>query len=182
MEPSPKLLRLREVAALFQVHPKTAYSWVKTGRLPALRSPGGLIRVRAEDVRTVAEKAHFALPTDIGDRTRTVVMLETTKGSGRAFMRAAKAKGLDVHAFADPYEAALAVGHLAPAALVVDGDRLDASVPMVLRAIRRDALTKRMRIMAFSSSEDRRAELRTLGVEDVFASRDSAGLIAAFLR
>lgn len=45
-----KLLTPREVANLFGVHPKTVGRWVTAGRIQAVRTLGGHLRFREEEV------------------------------------------------------------------------------------------------------------------------------------
>jgi excisionase family DNA binding protein len=49
----PKLLRPGEVAAIFGVNAKTVARWAKEGRLRSLRTPGGHMRLYADDVRAL---------------------------------------------------------------------------------------------------------------------------------
>lgn len=45
-----ELLTSAEVAALFGVDRRTVVLWAKRGRLPALRTPGGQHRFRADEI------------------------------------------------------------------------------------------------------------------------------------
>jgi excisionase family DNA binding protein len=47
-EPS---MTVKEVAALFRVDPKTVRRWVAAGEFTEIRTPGGGIRLRREEVR-----------------------------------------------------------------------------------------------------------------------------------
>lgn len=47
---APRLLRASQVAALFGVHPKTVYAWIKAGKLDEIRTPLGGIRIATEQV------------------------------------------------------------------------------------------------------------------------------------
>ena len=49
----PKLLRPGEVAAMFGVNAKTVARWAKEGRIRCIRTPGGHMRIYAEDVRAL---------------------------------------------------------------------------------------------------------------------------------
>jgi excisionase family DNA binding protein len=49
----PTLLRPGEVAAMFGVNSKTVARWAKEGRIRSLRTPGGHMRIYAEDVRAL---------------------------------------------------------------------------------------------------------------------------------
>jgi excisionase family DNA binding protein len=46
------LLTPAEVAAMFRVDPKTVARWAKSGRLSAIRTPGGHRRFREAEVRS----------------------------------------------------------------------------------------------------------------------------------
>ena len=47
-----KLLKPGEVAAIFRVDPKTVTRWANTGKLSAIRTPGGHVRFRESEVRS----------------------------------------------------------------------------------------------------------------------------------
>jgi excisionase family DNA binding protein len=49
----PNLLRPGEVAAMFGVNAKTVARWAKEGRIRSIRTPGGHMRIYAEDVRAL---------------------------------------------------------------------------------------------------------------------------------
>jgi excisionase family DNA binding protein len=50
------LLTSAEVASLFGVDRRTVVLWAKRGRIPALRTPGGQHRFRAEEIRGLLEE------------------------------------------------------------------------------------------------------------------------------
>ena len=120
VEPPPqRLLRLAEVAHMMQVHPKTVYYWVRKGRLPALNSPGGLLRVRLEDARALLEIAGVPLPLTLCGVTRRVHVLEPDNLVRRSVARALRSRGFEVHVFDDPYAALLATGKAPPEVFVL---------------------------------------------------------------
>lgn len=49
-----RLLTPAEVAQVFRVDPKTVTRWNRAGKLPAVKTPGGHRRYRAEDVQAIA--------------------------------------------------------------------------------------------------------------------------------
>ena len=53
MKEDEELLRPREVAALFGVHPATIARWAREGRLTPIRTPGGHRRYPRAPVRDV---------------------------------------------------------------------------------------------------------------------------------
>jgi excisionase family DNA binding protein len=46
-----KLLNLREAASLLRAHPRTIVSWLRKGRLPGVKAPGGW-RISAEQLES----------------------------------------------------------------------------------------------------------------------------------
>ena len=52
---SVRLLTPGQVAAIFQVEPQTVSRWNRTGRLAAVRTPGGHRRFSEDDVLTLLE-------------------------------------------------------------------------------------------------------------------------------
>jgi excisionase family DNA binding protein len=50
------LLTSAEVASLFGVDRRTVVLWAKRGRIPALRTPGGQHRFRADEIRGLLAK------------------------------------------------------------------------------------------------------------------------------
>ena len=50
------LLTSAEVATLFGVDRRTVVLWAKRGRIPALRTPGGQHRFRADEIRGLLEQ------------------------------------------------------------------------------------------------------------------------------
>ncbi|MDQ6614707.1 MAG: helix-turn-helix domain-containing protein [Actinomycetota bacterium] len=51
VEATRDLLRTSDVAALFQVSPRTVSEWARRGRVPCMRTPGGQWRYPAEPIR-----------------------------------------------------------------------------------------------------------------------------------
>jgi excisionase family DNA binding protein len=54
--PDDDLLTSAEVASLFGVDRRTVVLWAKRGRIPALRTPGGQHRFRADEIRGLLER------------------------------------------------------------------------------------------------------------------------------
>lgn len=54
-EPDDLLLTSAEVAAMFRVRRKTVSNWAAAGKIPALYTPGGHIRIRESDARYALE-------------------------------------------------------------------------------------------------------------------------------
>jgi CheY-like chemotaxis protein len=176
----PRLLRLAQVAAMLQVHPKTVYYWVRTGRLNALTSPGGLLRVRAEDARALCQNAGMPVPPDLATVRRRVHVVEEDKTIARSLVRNLKAKGFDVRTYEDPYEALIATAKEPPELLIVDVKAPGIETRRALAALRRDEATKRTRVIVWSDLEgEEGAALVEAGVDSVVPRGDAAALVKA---
>lgn len=62
------ILSPAEAAALAEVHEDTIKRWARTGRIPAIRTPGGWWRFRREDVLAINEPViHGVEDSEPGD-------------------------------------------------------------------------------------------------------------------
>ncbi|GAC1353209.1 MAG: hypothetical protein NVS3B20_18500 [Polyangiales bacterium] len=180
LDPSPKLLRLAQVAAMLQVHPKTVYYWVRTGRLSALTSPGGLLRVRAEDARVLCQNAGMPIPAELATVRRRLHVVEADKGIGRALVRNLKAKGFDVRTFEDPYDALIATVREPPEVLILDVRAPGIEARQAIAALHRNESTKRTRVVVWSEvDEGEIAALLDLGVDSIVQRGDPSALAKA---
>ncbi|MGD9527214.1 BldC family transcriptional regulator [Pseudonocardia sp.] len=68
--PGDRLLTPGEVAALFGVDPRTVARWATSGRIGALRTPGGHRRYRESDVRRLLGRPTDPPAPPTGRRTR----------------------------------------------------------------------------------------------------------------
>lgn len=165
---------------MLQVHPKTVYYWVRTGRLNALTSPGGLLRVRAEDARALCQSAGMPIPAELATVKRRVHVVETDKTISRSLVRNLKAKGFDVRTYEDPYEALIATAKEPPELLIVDVRSPGIETSRAIAALRRDDTTKRTRVLVWSDVDgEEQAALLEAGVEAVVPRGDANALVKA---
>jgi CheY-like chemotaxis protein len=180
VEQPPRLLRLAQIAAMLQVHPKTVYYWVRTGRLQALTSPGGLLRVRAEDARALCQSSGMPIPAELAIVKRRVHVVESDKTVSKSLYRNLKAKGFDVRTFEDPYEALIATAKEPPELFIVDVKAPGIEDNRAIGALRRDDTTKRTRVIVWSDLEDEEsAQWLEAGVESVIPRGDASALAKA---
>jgi excisionase family DNA binding protein len=140
------LLRLSEVAEMVGMHPKTVYHWVRSGRLSAVASPGGMLRVRAEDARALCHKSGIPVPEQIATVARKVAIVSSDKTSSKALTRSLKGKGFEVVSYSDPYEAFVAVVKDPPEVLVVGVAIAGIEVVRMVAALQGDERTKKTRV------------------------------------
>lgn len=128
--PSP-LVRVSQLARYWEKNALTVLAWIRAGRLPALRSPGGHYRVRVADVRAFCEREGLPVPPFVARPAPRVVLGVSTRGL--------KLPGAEIDARDDPYEALLhaVAEHAAVLVLPATVDGFDAE--QATRAVRRTA-------------------------------------------
>ncbi len=171
------LLRLSQLARFWEKNPRTIQSWIRLGRLAAIRSPGGHFRVRVADVRAFCEREGMPLPPFAAPAVRRVVV------TGAALARSVRIAGVTVDAREDPCEALLVVADGSAAALVLPpsaGSVLD--VAAAIAAIRRHPATQSLPvIVAGKATRTRARALEQAGATRVLGAAEAASL-AAVLR
>lgn len=179
-ERTPRLYRLAQVAALLQVHPKTVYYWVRTGRLNTVVSPGGRLHLRAEDARALCKSAGMPTSPELARVRGCVHIVEADRAAARSLTRSLKSRGFDVHTFEDPYDAIVATVREPPEVLVLD-ERLDGlDARRAALALRRDDRTKRTRVIVWGDvDETASTALSGAGVDAVVPRGDLAALVKA---
>lgn len=128
------------------MHQKTVYHWVRSGKLPAVASPGGMLRVRAEDARALCHKSGLAVPEQIASVPRRVVLVERDKSVGRVLGRSLKGKGFEVLVLENPYEAFVAIVKDPPEVLVIDPRSTEIDALAMVAALQSDERTKHARV------------------------------------
>ena len=67
MSQSDRLLTAREVGETLALHPETVLHWVRDGKLPAFRLPGGAIRIRQTELEEWLDQRATARPPTLHD-------------------------------------------------------------------------------------------------------------------
>jgi excisionase family DNA binding protein len=155
------LLRPSELARVWELHPKTVTLWIREGRLPAIKTPGSQYRVRTDDARAYCEKNGLPMPREA--RGPVVALVGKPGPSQRALAKACKAEGAGIVAWASAVEALVAVAADVPDVLAIDARCADVKVPVVLRALRKNARTADIPVLVYDAPP-RPAALTKLGV------------------
>ena len=123
------LLTSYQVGALLQVNPSSINKWVKDGRIPAFRTPGGHRRIRAADL--VAFLMHHKMPVPrtlaSASKRRLLIVDDDPKqleALGRLFK--AQADRVEITLVANGVDALVQIGSIKPHVAV-----LDVFMPMV---------------------------------------------------
>jgi excisionase family DNA binding protein len=144
------LLRLSQLARFWEKNPRTIQTWIRQGRLAAVRSPGNHFRVRVADVRAFCEREGMPVPPFVAPPPRRVV-------TATPLPRTVKLAGIVLEVLATPYDALVAAASAPTAALVLPaGDpRFDALAAVA--ALRRAAPTSHVPIVVVGATTPQRA-------------------------
>jgi excisionase family DNA binding protein len=144
------LLRLSQLARFWEVNPRTIMTWIRAGRLAAIRSPGNHFRVRVADVRAFCEREGRPVPPFVAPPTRRVV----TAGVAA---RALRLTGLVVDACAGPYDALLAAARDGASLLVLPATAAHFDTTAALAALRRHRPTASLPVLVVGAPTVARA-------------------------
>jgi excisionase family DNA binding protein len=148
---SPALLRLSQLARYWEKNARTVQTWIRQGRLAAIRSPGGHFRVRIADVRAFCEREGMPVPPFVAPPAMRVV-------TAVPMPRGARLPGVVIEGHAEPYAAivAAASGETALVALPAAAGRFDAAAAVA--ALRGAPGTARVLILVVGAPTQARAE------------------------
>lgn len=93
--PEDKPLSTGDVARILHVTPVCVLRWIRSGKLPAYRFPGGHFRVARAEFRKFLSSNHIPLNLDCSPPKR-ILVVDDEDSVGDAFGAALKAKGCDV--------------------------------------------------------------------------------------
>lgn len=143
------LLRPSELARVWELHPRTVYSWIREGRLPAIKTPGAQYRVRTDDVREYCEKNGLPMPRAVARPAGTVAAIGKPSNVQRALARACRTRRTTFVAWPTALEGLLALAAEAPDVLAIDAACTEAKLVDVMRAIRKSPTLQKVPIVIY---------------------------------
>jgi excisionase family DNA binding protein len=156
------LLRLSELARFWGKNSRTVQSWIRQGRLAAIRSPGNHFRVRVADVRAFCEREHLPVPPFVTAPPKRIIAVGLNAAAQREMARALRGPAFAFETYGDPYDALLAAatarGPASLLALPAQSRRFDPG--SAIAAVRRYEATARAAIVAFGAAS--RAQVASL--------------------
>jgi hypothetical protein len=166
------LLRLSQLARFWEINPLTILGWIRQGRLPSLRSPGGHHRVRVADVRAFCEREGLAIPPFVSPPPRRVVTVT-------ALPRGFRPAGIVVEARVEPYDALVAAASGPTALLVLPGAARHFDTATAIAALRTPGATASLPIVVVDVPTRARAEALTrAGATRTLRRAQSADLVS----
>lgn len=164
------LLRLSQLARFWEINPVTILGWIRQGRLPSLRSPGGHHRLRVADVRAFCEREGLAIPPFVSPPARRLV-------AGAPLPRGFRPAGVVVEAHEGPYDALVAAARGPTALLVLPATAPQFDAVAAIAALRKAEATAGLPVVVVGVPTRARAEaLANAGATRVLGRREAADL------
>jgi excisionase family DNA binding protein len=170
-----ELLTASQFARFCHVDLKTIHNWADKGEIRHFRTPGRHLRFRRADVLDFLRKYGYPVPESLRTGKPRVVIIDD-EPHVLASLRRALGKRFEVSTFQDPFDALVAVGHLAPEAIVVDVQMKGADGMRFLERLKAIEATSRIRTIVFSLQHDRRRAAMDAGADD-FVAKSEIGLL-----
>ena len=117
------LLTSYQVGALLQVNPSSINKWVKEGRIPAFRTPGGHHRIRAADLVVFLKDHHMPIPTTLANAAlRRLLVVDDDPKQLKAIERMFKPyeSRVELKLVDNGIDALVQVGAFKPHAVILD--------------------------------------------------------------
>ncbi len=117
------LLTSYQVGALLQVNPSSINKWVKDGRIPAFRTPGGHRRIRAADLVAFLAQHHMPIPRPLtGASRRRLLVVDDDAKQLDALSRVLRGYGdrVELAAVNNGVDALVKIGAFKPHIVVLD--------------------------------------------------------------
>lgn len=143
-----KLLSLPKAAEICSVSRWTLWSYVKSGKLKALRTPGGHYRISENDLTEYLSKVN--LPVDEESTSQKVLVVDDDPAVRKLLLRALSSEGFEVKTASDGFEAGQLSVKFNPQIIILDivMPRMDGFE--VCRLLKKNPETKNMKIIAIS--------------------------------
>jgi excisionase family DNA binding protein len=110
-----------QLAKLCSTDLKTIHNWVSRGEIKFFRTPGRHLRFRRDDIVEFLTKFGYPVPDGFAITRRRVVVIDDAASSREQIARAIGGE-IDILAFSDCFDAAVAIGRQAPSVVCINAD------------------------------------------------------------
>jgi excisionase family DNA binding protein len=159
------LLTSYEAGALLQVNPSSINNWVRAGRIPAFRTPGGHLRIRADDLVQFCARHNMPIPIHLeaAARRRLLIADDDVKqlSALRRLLKPYK-EPLEVAFAENGVEALVQIGSFKPHVVLLDVFMPDFGGLRVCRRLKESEQTKHIDILIATGRLDAEIEKRAL--------------------
>lgn len=165
-----KLLSLPKAAEIYSVSRWTLWSYVKSGKLKALRTPGGHYRISEKDLTEFFNNINPSTSKDFSNRK--ILVVDDDSSIRKALSQAFSKKGFEVKTASDGFEAGQLSVNFKPRIMILDIFMPKMDGFEVCRRIKKDSETKNIKIIAISGFDnlENREKILDCGA-DVFFSK-----------
>jgi CheY-like chemotaxis protein len=119
-----RLLTTYDVGSLLQVDPTSVNNWIKGGRIPAFRTPGGHNRIRVADLVGFLRRHAMPIPRSLRRRARRrkLLVVDDDARELKAIVRLLKshADSLEIRTVSQGIDALILVGRFEPDVVLLD--------------------------------------------------------------
>jgi excisionase family DNA binding protein len=159
----PSLLSTHQVAQYLGVSAPTVVNWVNTGRLEAVRTPGGHRRIAKDDVVSFARSHGYPVPAELAANTGRVLLVDDEPDFSTLVREYLTNRGgLEVEVADSGFAAGLAIARFRPAVVLMDILMPDMDGFQVLRMLRSDPDMRSIPVVAVTAFRDEGIEERVL--------------------
>jgi excisionase family DNA binding protein len=110
-----------QLAKLCSTDLKTIHNWVSRGEIKYFRTPGRHLRFRRDDIAEFLKRFGYPIPEGFTAAKKRIVVIDGEAGSREQIERALGAE-LEVEAFSDTLDAAIAIGRREPSIVCINAD------------------------------------------------------------
>ena len=157
------LLTSYQAGSILQVNPSSVNKWVKDGRIPAFRTPGGHRRIRASDLVAFLNRHQMPIPGVLTNaaQARVLILVDNPDEIGQLQrLFTPYAGSLDVHIIDNGVDALVQVGAFRPNLVVLDVEIAKMDGFDVCRRLHSNNLAENMVIIMMASRVDASIEAR----------------------
>jgi excisionase family DNA binding protein len=159
-----------DVARYCHVTPNAVFKWIQSGKLEAFTTPGGHHRIERGDFLAFLKRYDMPVPSDlVTEEKLRVLVVDDDPDVVVAIAKELKRAGYNVETAGDGFEAGSKVRSFHPDLLVLDIGLPGIDGFDVMRSLKKDPSTKRIRIVVITGrvKDDVRERARKAGAEAV---------------
>jgi len=164
------------LAKAWGVHPRTVTEWIRSGKLPGVKTPGEHHRVRVADVIAYCESEGLPLPGAVSARDLSVLVAKRQNLDVRPLRRALRAHDVAIEVTTSAASALLVIATTPPSALVLDAQLPGLDVVSVLHALRDTKATARVPVLVCDAAKAKAQTYADAGALAVATKGDIASL------
>lgn len=172
---APELFTASQFAHFCHVDLKTIHNWAEKGEIRHFRTPGRHLRFRRLDLLDFLQKYGYPVPEVLRSGKPKVVVVDDDPNVLVA-VRKALGRRFEVTAFADPFDALVAIGSMRPDVLVIDVHLKGLDGLRCLERLKAIEATAPIRIIVFSAQDQQRRAIMDAGAND-FVSKGEIALL-----